>query len=71
MFAGASIAITLIRVPRGAPAPENDECRRALAEDLAHLRVARQDNGYEVEIRGPYPISIADRELDEYVVWER
>jgi hypothetical protein len=71
MFAGTSIAVTLIRVPRGAPAPGGDECRRALNEDLARLGVVRRNDGFEVEIRGPYPISVADHELDEYVVWER
>jgi hypothetical protein len=71
MFAGTSIAIALIRVPRGAPAPGDDECRRALAEDRVHLRLPRQNGGFEVEISGPHPISVAAGEFDEYVVWER
>jgi hypothetical protein len=71
MFAGTSIAIVLIRVPRGAPAPGKDECRRALAEDRMHLGLPQQNSAFEVEISGPYAISVAAGELDEYVVWER
>jgi hypothetical protein len=71
MFAGTSIAMVLIRVPRGAPAPGSDECRRALAEDQTRLRVPRQNGVLEVEVSGPYAISVDGGEFDEYVVWER
>jgi hypothetical protein len=62
-------ALVVLRVARGAPPPAEDEVRRAIASDRAHLRVPPGETaGYR--IAGPYEIELGGRALDEYVAWE-
>ena len=65
-----SAALVLIRVDRGAPCPDLEVLRAALREDRRRLAAPAPPAG-EVEAHGPYPVRIGDRDLDEYVVWER
>lgn len=71
MPAGASLAFALIRVPRGGARPSDEQFRTALQQD--HRRLHQPDPGVptEVEVAGPYAITVDGAELDEYVVWER
>jgi hypothetical protein len=71
MPAGTSLALAVLRVPRGASAPSPERLREALDEDRDRLRLPRRKSDNDVVIAGPYPIEIGDQELDEYVVWER
>jgi len=71
MSGGTSIAMALVRVPRGAPAPEEEELRTALARDHSRLRLPAPNGLLEIEVNGPYAITVDGEELDEYVVWER
>jgi len=71
MPAGASQAFALIRVPRGNPRPSDGELRDALIEDRQRIGHAAQGAPTELEVAGPYKITVDGAELDEYVVWER
>jgi len=71
MPAGASVAFALIRVPRGEARPSEARFRAALQQDRARLHHPDPAVPTDVEIAGPYAITIDGSELDEYVVWER
>jgi len=62
-------ALVVLRVPRGAPAPGDEQIRRAIAVDRSQLALPPDDVlGYR--IAGPYAVALAGQELDEYVAWE-
>jgi hypothetical protein len=71
MAAGASAAFALIRVARGAARPSEDHLRAALQADRERLREAAPPAPTEIQVAGPYHITVAGTDLDEYVVWER
>jgi hypothetical protein len=71
MPAGASLAFALIRVPRGGARPSEEQFRVALQRDRERLHHPASDVPTELEIAGPYAITVDGSELDEYVVWER
>jgi hypothetical protein len=71
MPAGASLAFALIRVPRGGARPSEDQFRAALSDDRRRLHQPQPRVATELEIAGPYPITVDGADLDEYVVWER
>lgn len=70
MPAGASQAFALIRVPRGNPRPSEGELRAALVADRERIGHAAAP-ATDLEVAGPYKISVDGHEVDEYVVWER
>lgn len=62
-------ALVVLRVPRGAPAPAEEQIRSALAADRSQLALPPgQVFGYR--IAGPYAIALGGQEFDEYVAWE-
>jgi hypothetical protein len=61
----------MIRVGRGQPAPTEADLRAAIACDRQRLHLPPQNHFYDVEVTGPFPVTVDGRELDEYVVWER
>ena len=71
MPAGASVAFALIRIPRGGARPSEEQFRAALQQDRQRLHHPDPTIPTEVEIAGPYAITVDGSELDEYVVWER
>jgi hypothetical protein len=71
MQAGASLAFALVRVPRGEPRPSEETFLDALKRDRERLRLPETNGKPELEIAGPYAITVDGQELDEYVVWER
>jgi hypothetical protein len=71
MPVGASVAFALIRVPRGDARPSEEQFRAALQQDRERLRHPDPVVPTDVEIAGPYAITVDGSELDEYVVWER
>jgi hypothetical protein len=68
---GTASALTVIRVPRGQPAPDKAQLRAAVARDRRGLRLAPETVERDVAVAGPYRISVDGHELDEYVVWEQ
>jgi len=71
MPAGASLAFALIRVPRGATRPSEEQQRAALQADHAQIHQPAPSAPTELHLAGPYHILVDGAELDEYVVWER
>ena len=71
MPVGASVAFALLRVPRGQPRPSDEQFRAALRQDRERLHYPDPVVQTDVEIAGPYRITIDESELDEYVAWER
>ncbi len=71
MPAGASVAFALIRVPRGNARPSEEQFRAALQLDRRRLHQPDPAIPTDVEIAGPYAITVDGSDLDEYVVWER
>ena len=71
MPSGPSLAFALLRVPRGKPRPSDEQFRSALEKDRQRLRQPAPGAPTDVQIAGPYPITVDDAELDEYVAWER
>lgn len=71
MSAGASPAFALIRVARGESRPSEDRFRAALQADRESLKQPAPQAPTEMQIAGPYHITVDGTELDEYVVWER
>jgi hypothetical protein len=71
MAAGASLAFALIRVPRGAARPSEEQFRAALQHDRERLRQPAPRVATDLKIAGPYAIVVEGSEFDEYVVWER
>ncbi len=70
MPAGASVAFALLRVRRG-ERPTDEQFRDAVEQDRERLRHPTPRIPTDVQIAGPYPITVDGAELDEYVVWER
>ncbi len=71
MPAGASQAFALIRVPRGESRPSEDRLRAALQADRERLNQPAPPAPTEMQVAGPYHITVDGTDLDEYVVWER
>lgn len=70
MPAGSSVALVLIRIPRGAPAPAEGVFREALDRDRERLHLPPCNGTLGMVITGPHPIVIDGTELDEYTAWE-
>jgi hypothetical protein len=70
MVSWKTVALTTVRLPRGAPPPSEESLRDALLRDRAVLHLPPGDHTLGITVAGPYPVSIAGQELDEYVVWE-
>lgn len=70
MPAGTPIALTVVRVARGASAPAEAALREAIARDRARLRVPAGSAAPDFRVAGPYHVIVDGREIDEYVVWE-
>jgi hypothetical protein len=71
MPSGTSVAFALVRVPRGEPRPSDEAFRTALEKDRERLHQPAPGAPTEVQIAGPYPVTVGEAELDEYVAWER
>ncbi len=63
--------MTSIRVPRGAPAPSEQQIQDAIGRDRARLSLPAVNGVFDIAIAGPYHISVNGEDLDEYVMWER
>jgi len=64
-----SLALVLLRVPRGAARPADDRVQRAIDDDRRWLGLGpAEDTSYR--LAGPYPVEIDGQSLDEYVAWE-
>ena len=62
-------ALVVLRVARGAAAPDEHDIRARIAADRARLGLPPDgDGGYR--LAGPYPIELGGQALDEYVAWE-
>lgn len=71
MSRATATALAVVRVPKGAPRPTDDEFRAALEEDRKRLHLDSQPLFGDIAVAGPYPVTIEGVEYDEYVVWER
>jgi len=71
MSRGVASALTVIRVARGQPAPDESQVRAALARDRARLHLTAEKVMRDIAMAGPYAVSVDGQALDEYVVWER
>jgi len=71
MSGGTAAALTVVRVARGCPAPDETELRAAIARDRERLRLPPEQYARDVTVAGPYAVTVDGQELDEYVVWER
>lgn len=71
MSSGTLIALTTVRVPHGDPRPSEETFRKAIESDRTALGLHASDERTDLAIAGPYPITIDQKEIDEYVVWER
>ncbi len=71
MSRATAAALTVIRVARGANRPSDDQVRAALQADRKRLAIDEQPLIDDFAITGPYAITLAGRDFDEYVVWER
>jgi hypothetical protein len=71
MSAGSSVAFALLRVPRGQPRPTDEQFHDALEKDCEQLHQPAPRADTEMQTAGPYPITVGETELDEYVVWGR
>jgi len=70
MSRATASTLTVIRVPRGQPAPDAGQLGAALERDRVRLHLAPEKVARDVTITGPYAITINGQELDEYVAWE-
>jgi hypothetical protein len=62
-------ALIVLRVPRGAAPPAEEDIRAAIENDRVRLALPADDvTAYRVA--GPYAIEVDGRSLDEYVAWE-
>jgi hypothetical protein len=68
---GASVAFALLRVPRGEPRPSDEQFRTALEKDREQLHQPAPRAATDLQVGGPYAITVGESELDEYVAWER
>jgi hypothetical protein len=71
MSRATASALAVLRVPKGAPRPSEEEFRAALREDRKRLGLDEQPVFADFGVAGPYPVVIDGVEYDEYVVWER
>ena len=71
MSSGASPAFALLRIPRGDPRPTGAAFLEALRQDREQLHLPDLTGQTEIEVAGPYAITVDGSEVDEYVVWER
>lgn len=71
MNSGSAVSFVLLRVPRGQARPSDAEFKQAVARDRERLRQPALGADPELEITGPFPITVDGRDLDEYAVWER
>jgi hypothetical protein len=71
MSSGVSLALALIRIPRGQPRPSEDDFCKALAEDRKQLCEPEPNGDTEYQVAGPYPVVVDGADLDEWVVWEK
>jgi len=62
-------ALVVLRVARGAPAPQDRDIRVAIATDRARLALPSAET-VDYRLAGPYPVELDGRSLDEYVAWE-
>jgi hypothetical protein len=63
--------LVLVRVERGKACPGADSLRAALRADRRLPAVPASAPEGDIEVTGPFVIRAGDREVDEYVVWER
>lgn len=71
MSRGTATALTVVRVQRGDARPDEGVIRAAIARDRERLHLPPEKYLCDFGVAGPYAISVAGQELDEYVVWER
>ena len=71
MSRGTASTLTVIRVPRGQPAPDEAQLRTAIERDRVRLHLAPEKSARDVSVAGPYRVTVNGQELDEYVVWEQ
>jgi hypothetical protein len=71
MQRGTASALTVIRVPRGAPAPAEETIKAAIDRDRQRQHLTGQTYFNDLSVAGPYRVIVDGKELDEYVVWER
>jgi hypothetical protein len=64
-----SLALVLLRVPRGAAPPADERVQRAIDDDRRRLGLGPADDT-SYRLAGPYPVEIEGQSLDEYVAWE-
>ena len=62
-------ALVVLRVPRGADAPDGAHIRAAIAADRQRLSLPATPL-LEYRLAGPYAIEIGSEAVDEYVAWE-
>jgi hypothetical protein len=62
-------ALVVLRVPRGAEAPGEDDIRAAIAADRSRLALP-PGAVHAYRLAGPYGIELDGEALDEYVAWE-
>ena len=62
-------ALVLLRVPRGAAPPGEEQIRHAIQDDRRRLGLSPEADGSYL-LAGPYAIDISGQALDEYVAWE-
>ncbi len=61
----------MVRVPRGAARPTEEQFRAALVKDREFLHMPQLNGACELQIAGPYAIHVGGTDLDEWVAWER
>lgn len=70
MPAGTTAALTVLRVPAGAPPPDRATLEAALARDRVRLGLPAAAAPTDLRVAGPYRVVVDGNEQDEYVVWE-
>ncbi|GBD24812.1 hypothetical protein HRbin30_00125 [bacterium HR30] len=71
MSRATATALAIVRVPKGAPRPSDEEFRRALEEDRNQLHLEPNPEIRDFFVAGPFSITLDGQDFDEYVVWER
>jgi len=64
-----SLALVLLRVPRGAARPADERVQRAIDDDRRRLGLGPAEIS-SYRLAGPYAVEIDGQSLDEYVAWE-
>jgi len=62
-------ALVVLRVARGAAAPEEARIQAAIAADRSRLALP-STTLLDYRLAGPYAIQVDGQTLDEYVAWE-